>query len=594
MKGKNKDEKFENAINDFLFTETGSFDKWFFALPPVSRRILYAVVFEAFVGIEELEKALNSEIKLQNEKWSYIKRMDASYNLDFLVIYSESYNGANTSYKKKSICINELFRAAIMLYLVPPPEALLENCVSAEMPAESVYNNAADILETIPLFCGVLNEIFKEEAEKKNLLQSFNKKTIGRVYAASGLRPFPLETEKAAAAYSPSAADMLGRFILFSVDFPMFARPEKPLELIRALFKQFLNLPEKTKNKNTRVYRSGFENSMFFPHISKNYSSSQYFFTDEAPEVATRRALYECLLTIAKDGRAFDACALIRQLKYTAKSLSFFPRSERENLKLKADTVNLDGNEFRKPQWGHLTPAGRLCFEFLEKPLFLGYFYLCASLGILEITQAEPPLICERAGKKTPVSVFNGLKTIKITEFGRWCMGLSDQPPKFEKNKYEAIADNELLLVTVRGKSLERTLFLDGIGEKLGPDRWRVNAATFLSGCENKSQIEERIKKFHNLIESAPAPHWEALFKTVLERAELFDRSAVNALVYRLPFGEPYEREAVAELLSDPELGDVAMRAEGGVLVVYKRNEKRFYALLASHGIAHFTAPKPL
>jgi hypothetical protein len=187
-----------------------------------------------------------------------------------------------------------------------------------------------------------------------------------------------------------------------------------------------------------------------------------------------------------------------------------------------------------------------------------------------------------------PISVFDGLKTVKITELGRWCLGISSSPPEFKKSKYEAIADSELFLVTVRGRSLERTLFLDSIGEKLGADRWRINPGTFISGCENKAQIEERINKFHALIESNPAPHWESLFDTVRDRADFFNKCVVDAIVYKLPSDDKSRRETVSELLADPELRAIAMRAEGGMLVVPRRNEKRFYALLSAHGAAHF------
>ena len=74
----------------------------------------------------------------------------------------------------------------------------------------------------------------------------------------------------------------------------------------------------------------------------------------------------------------------------------------------------------------------------------------------------------------------------------------------------------------------------------------------------------------------------------VLDSTDFFDRQALDAIVYRLPSDTPLKREASAELLADPELRGVAMRAEGGLLVVPYWNEKRFYDLLAAHGISHF------
>jgi hypothetical protein len=588
MPGKNKPEKIKNAIDNFLFIVPGAFDGWFAMRPKVARRILYAVAFERVVTIGALEKALNIEIRLLSERWSRNKKIDPAYNLDFLTVYNtEDYDTDDMSYRKNSLCILEPYRSAVLPRLVPPPEALFENCVCPKPPEDAAYDNSAGIAETVPLFCEALNGIIKdatEHDEKRSLLRSFPKKTASKIYAESGLVPFPLETDKTVS--SPVAADLLGRFLMFAADFSRIERPAKPEAMIQAFFKQFL--ASDIRRIRANGIRDTLEYNMFFDQLNKGSGIPYYYNTGSNGEATTRAVLRDCLIAIAKDGRTFEARALVKQLKYSGKALSNFRDQELEYFKVKVESINVDGEKLSCKNWDYSYPAGRLRFDFVEKPLFLGYFYLCASLGILEITQDAPPLVCERGDKKLPVSAFDGLKTVKVTDFGRWCLGLSKNPPVFEKNKYEAIADNELFLVTVRGKSLERALFLDSIGERLGMERWRINPATFLSGCSNITQVEERIKKFHALIERDPAPHWETLFATVIKRAKLFDNRAVDATVYKLPSGEEDERGAVAELLADPELRGVASRAEGGMLVVLRKNEKRFYALLASHGIAHF------
>ena len=580
MRGKSKTEKMEDAVNDFLFINAGSFDKWFYSLPPDSQKILYAVVFEEFLFVDILEETLNIKINITKQNWRTYN-LDPWYNLPFLVL---SRNGDDYPY---CIDIKPLYRSALMPQFIPPPEALLENCVCNEPPGATLYNNTTEIAESVPLFCEALNECLREELGEKNFSRSFAKKTVNRLYAASGFAHFPFETEKALATYSPAAADLFGHFLLFTVNFRLLARPENSSETLRNFLKQFFGLTGQ-KNNDIRCWiAETMEYNMFFNHLGKA-SLSTYAQRKDSEIFSLRHILMGILVSIAEDGRTFDAAALVKQLKYSGKMLSFFQASEYQCLKINADKIHISGKEMKKNSWEIFRPSGSLRFDFIDKPLFLGYFYLCASLGILEITQAPPPLIFERGNKKLPASIFDSLKTVKITEFGRWCLGLSSEAPKMTKNNYEAIADNELFLVTVRGRSLERTIFLDLIGEKLGTDRWRINPSTFISGCGNKAQIEYRIKKFHNLIEKNPAPHWEKLFKTVLERTNFFDKQTVDAVVYQLPFDTPIQREASAELLADPELRDTAMRAEGALLVVPRRNEKRFYDLLAAHGIAHF------
>ncbi|MDR2097385.1 MAG: hypothetical protein LBP37_02580 [Spirochaetaceae bacterium] len=579
MRGKLKNEKMENSVNDFLFTGSISFEKWFMARPPDARRILYAAVFEEYIGVDVLEKTLNTKIKIVKEKWG-VSYLDNEYNLDFLTATCDDYD--NDTYH---IGIEAVYRAALLPWFTPPPETRLENCVCTESGNAAAYNNSAEITEFMPLFCEALNDILNDRSlMEKDLYRTFAKKTINGLYAASGFPPFPFETERALAQYSPAASDMLAHFLFFMADFRSFPRPQNPAEFLRDILKLFFEAAGK-KNQTDNIWiTDNLEYNMLFNHLSKTAMYSQIKISDI---FYLRDMLKATLLAIAEDGRVFDACALVKRLKYSGGRLSLFSNIDIRYLKVKADKIILE-TKIEKDPWEVFRPAGTLRFDFIEKPLFLGYFYLCASLGILEITQAPPPLVCERNGKMFPVSLFDSLKTVKITGFGLWCLGLSAEPPAMEKGKYEAIADKELFLVTVRGKSLERTIFLDRIGEKLGADRWRINPSTFIAGCENKTQIEERVEKFHRLIDPAPAQHWEKLFKTALERANFLEKQFVDALVYRLPFDTPAKREVSAELLADPELRGIAMRAEGGLLVVPYRSEKRFFALLAAHGIACF------
>ncbi|MDR3193220.1 MAG: hypothetical protein LBT87_09165, partial [Treponema sp.] len=124
----------------------------------------------------------------------------------------------------------------------------------------------------------------------------------------------------------------------------------------------------------------------------------------------------------------------------------------------------------------------------------------------------------------------------------------------------------------------------DESGAGSGTNRWRVSPDSFIAGCSDKSQIQDRIEKFKALIDPAPAPHWLALFEKVLNRAGLFDRPLDDMLVYPLPA----DRSIAEELLRDTELRSLVHRAEGGFLVVPLRNKKKFFTLLNIHGIAVF------
>jgi hypothetical protein len=304
----------------------------------------------------------------------------------------------------------------------------------------------------------------------------------------------------------------------------------------------------------------------------------------------SRRIFLDTLIFCAKDGRAFDAGKVSRQIHRTLRDFSFYYNDIGRYLKYRADTIITDEQTYASPHYDDFSPNGALEYYLLTAPLFKAYCYLFAALGLLEITQQSPPLRRIQKEKKRPLSPYDSLKTFRVTEFGRWCLGLTNKRPEPPKTEYQAIADKELLLVTVQGDSLERSIYLDKIGCRLGSrtdsgtERWRISPDSFIEGCSDRTQIEERVIKFRNLIDPEPAPHWLGLFDKVINRAGLFDKILDDMLVYRLPA----DRNLAEELLEDREFRSLVHRAEGGLIVVPEENRRKFAEALKKHGIAMF------
>jgi hypothetical protein len=288
------------------------------------------------------------------------------------------------------------------------------------------------------------------------------------------------------------------------------------------------------------------------------------------------------LLAVAENGNWFNADKLAMMIKLTGEPFFFTHANIESTLKLKADTIVLGDLHFEKDPYDEFNPVDYLRYELLVKPLFKAYCYLFAGLGILAIRTGEAPQPLAFRGKSCPVSPYDSLKEIKVTSFGQWCLGLTKEAPKAAPQQYEAIADKELFLVTVRGNSLERKVYLDRIGSKLGESRWRISAASFLSSCATRKDIENRIERFKSLIDPNPAPHWTEFFEKLKTRAGLFDHPKAGFLIFDLPA----DRALAEELLSDKALSSMVLRAEGRLLIVPAKNKKKFTALLAEHGIA--------
>jgi hypothetical protein len=556
-------------LEALIFATENDFRKWFDTLRPLTQNILNRMMFTDFLPISVLEKEFNETFLVRNTHYSWGRplQVNENLNLDFLILdhcKGQFYAG-----------LPIFLRKALFSWFEPPPEAYIANCVSNE--TGPGWDNSQLIADSYPLLCDAVQEMFVDcpDIERDKTAKGLGKKRTAELRASSGFLDFEMNH-----AYCPDSLDLALRFILCIKNFNP-VRPEDAYDNIRDMTTAFFS--EESVYKKTWLYhdRNYLESNVCIDHLSK---VPGYYISNNEGLPPSRETFHEILLEIAKDGRRFDADKLAEHIRITSKLFAFSDSDFEDRLKIKATSLDLDGIICPRNDDEDFRVNGILRHNLLVRPLFKAYCYIFASLGLLEITQKMPPLTVTILKKKLPFSPYDSLETIRITKFGLWCLGMSSEKPPTPSHEYQAIADKELLLVTVQGNSLERAIYLNRIGIKLGENRWRISPASFIAGCESKKQIEDRIIRFKALIDPAPAPHWLELFDKVVYRAGLFGSFRNNMLVYDMP----RNRKIKEELLRDPALRKIALRAEGGILIVPVKNQKKFIALLNEHGIAGF------
>jgi hypothetical protein len=413
------------------------------------------------------------------------------------------------------------------------------------------------------------------EPEKETAPGGFTEEAITGLRNASKFLPFPMGGGDA-----PDSADMAARFILL-MNNSRVSCPDNPYTEIRDLLRFFFKGETRFPPKKRAAEGNILECSLLLGHLT----NTAMYHLHERTYLPFRTVLKDLLRRIAEDGRSFDAAKLADYLTYHWDSFSLFDEGFEHHWKLKTDTLTLGGMVYESKDGSGFYMAKNFRKDFLVKPLFKGYCYLLASLGVLAITQKEPDRVLTKRGKTYPLSPYDSLGSVRVTDFGRWCLDLMDALPGLPDQKYEVTADKELLLVAVRGNSLERKTYLDLIGRQFGKDGWRISAGSFIAGCASKQAIEERIASFRRLVDANPSPHWEALFHKVCSRAGLFDGTRNDIRVYSLPKDQALREE----LLSDPLLKTIALRGEGNMLMVPVPKLAAFSAFLGEHGIAVFS-----
>ncbi|GHU02974.1 hypothetical protein FACS1894147_06120 [Spirochaetia bacterium] len=581
-KDKPKNKLLQDLSSFYAFSSEEQLDVWLSWFPPLSQKILRDISQFYCVIIDKYKKEADKPLVIkENSVYSWNTRLEHWLNLDFLWV--------SKTLDIVSIGMPAVLREALRPWFVPAPEASLEGCV-IEDNAGVVFSNALEVSGSLPLLCealpAALSETVKEgdkepSRERGFNLRPFNKKQLDALRGRCGFKQFPAVYGNGYYEKTPDSLDLASRFILCMTGLKP-ERPEDGQDGLKKLIEEFFAIDKSKKDLNDPVSPKWnyFEMNVLTAHLKKRTLPPGHY---RGPP-PSRQVFLKILTMIAGDGRWFSTASLARYILINEYLFNFVHPQSENRLYIKAGSLALDGVVYKCAKGEtDLFPLASLRFDLLLRPLFNAYCYLLAALGLLELTQKNPPEPVTNALKKTrPISPYDALDAVRVTNLGRWCLGLTEERPGRLQEQYEAIADHELLLVTVRGFSFERTLYLDTIGEKLGEDRWRISPRSFISGCTGKPEIEDRIKKFRRLIDKEPAPHWEALFRNALERAG-FQARIVPATAYFLGGS----RSLAEDLLNDPLLSSCAMRAEGGMLLVPDRLKKKFLDLLSDHGVLY-------
>jgi hypothetical protein len=552
----------------FAGININDFDEWITSLPEIAQKLLYDVVIYNYVPLEKY-KSIKDDIVVTKDKPSYMRyyesyrkyAMNNKLNISFIEI--------DKQYGYYFFSINKYIREILHPWFELPDNCKLANAIYADVNTYDPWTNE-DASETFPLLCEALQDFLKKNNGPGTMYKGFTKRQLEQFSKASGYKKFvgPFVKEI-------STIDLASRFILSMMEMRIECCDD-PYECIKKLLHEFFI----DENKRTPSFSRN--NFLEITLVTDFMLQKPGGYLDRSNEIpASRKVLFSILQHAAKTGSIYDVDKLCAWIETRKNGFRFCDENYEEALCIKADAVKLD-DMIVEPERGnnHITPPKYFWHGLLVKPLFRAYCCMLAALGLLEVSFADPPKPILLKGEYKPVSMFDALKTIKVTELGRWALGVGEKP-EVQKSDAEAIADNELLLVTVRGKSLARRLFLDKIGDKLGDGRWKISPQSFIRECSDQEDIAKRIDSFKTLVCQNPGQHWQRLFDNVFARVGVFSQNVVNAAVFKLPADKALHEELFAE----GELDGIAFRAEGGMLIVPQENQKTFLSVLASHGI---------
>ncbi len=219
-------------------------------------------------------------------------------------------------------------------------------------------------------------------------------------------------------------------------------------------------------------------------------------------------------------------------------------------------------------------------FDVLTLPFVKGILFLLGALGLVDLGYTQPENEIYQQCEKPWLSIYDGLKYVRLTTFGNYVAGRRDHfTAKIEIRTSEIEVDEQNTMLSIYGEDPIKKLALDQLGEQINTSSYVVNYQTFLRECTTSMDVENKIKFFRDHISQNPPEIWENFFKAALARINPLE-TVSDISVFRVkPDGE-----LLSLLTKDPVLKTHVIKAENYHLLVETAHLSKVKKRLAQFG----------
>lgn len=548
---------FRNQVALLLdFADQNEFDLFFTGLPLYLQEAIQRGTFEEFVDIRSLQTPTEEPL-IVKETRRYYYRESAETNPALRM-------GIFKAFGQSEMGLYPVFAKVFLQWLPKPPGYTLQPL--AEI-SGTLWTDTQQVTEVIPLLVEATAQLVKTKDRADISRKGLLKGEIKSLRAACALEPFPVA--------SSYGLDPIELFVqaLTHLEAKALKRPDDAESYIKMLVQRLFFDPKLVSRES-----NGIELEYFC--LLRQFSRIGYTYSVEIRNHG-RNGLKALLQRMYDEGKWFSVENLYQSFALHGYDFTF-RNSEVLNriLFMRGESIETEfGPYVPNPYDKGFRATGVLKRVLFEKPLFKAYCYLLAVLGLVEIGEKPAPLVLGKNGKMHPLTPYEGISSMRITTFGAWCLDFTDERPEAKVQEFETIVDSKLLLVTFKGLSLERKLFLELIGYPMGTERYKISEVSFIKGCADPSEIHARIERFKKLIEPEPSERWLSFFSMIEQRATLFAHGE-TVLLYTFP-----DDSSIRKMFAiDPAFRKIIIRAEGNRIVIKRKDQGLFKKLLAEHG----------
>ena len=218
-------------------------------------------------------------------------------------------------------------------------------------------------------------------------------------------------------------------------------------------------------------------------------------------------------------------------------------------------------------------------FDAVILPLIKQMMFLFGAMGIVDLGYSSPENNFYQQYKKSWLTVFDGLKYVRLTDLGSYVTG---RKKSFKSDvilkSSEIHMDSYKTILSIYEEDPIKKMILESMGKKINRSSYMVDSRSFLKNCGTARDVKDKIKFFRENISDRPPAVWEDFFKDILSRINPL-HPVEDVVVFRIK----HDRKLLSLLSTDPILKKYIIRAENYHIVVkssdYSKIKKRLSLL---------------
>jgi hypothetical protein len=214
------------------------------------------------------------------------------------------------------------------------------------------------------------------------------------------------------------------------------------------------------------------------------------------------------------------------------------------------------------------------------EPLLKASLMLFAAFGLVDVAYSDPVNPKAARFDKEYISVFDGIRHIRLTSLGAFVCGLQADyaTPAIQETK--VVLDENNLFISYTGDSKPLLAILEKVARKAGDFLYKVDYESLLGDCNTQKEIDAKINIFKQLLSNNPPQIWKDFFDTLHKKSYKIYSQEEEYKVFKLPD----DRELIRLIASDDFLKKNVIKAEMYYVIIPKANVNKVKTYLKKWG----------